>query len=149
MIRDILARLVRKGIGRQTNVLRSYLQAAFTHGAHSDLDPRRAAADRAVFRLASNPVALLPRISEYESTRDRVLTDDEFRLVWCGLDRVRTEVRLTIQCATMLGGQRFKQLLRATWRDYDHAASTLRLSDGKGKRSAAVPHVLPVSTRVA
>jgi hypothetical protein len=35
-IRDILARLVRKGIGRQTNVLRSYLQAAFTHGVRAD-----------------------------------------------------------------------------------------------------------------
>lgn len=149
MIRDILARLVRKGIGRQTNVLRSYLQAAFTHGAHSDLDPRRAAVDAAVFRLASNPVTLLPRIREYESTRDRVLTDDEFRLLWRGLEQVRTEIRLTIQCATLLGGQRFKQLLRATWRDYDLAAATLRLSDGKGKRSAAVPHLLPVSKRVA
>ncbi len=149
MIRDILARLVRKGIRRQTNVLRSYLQAAFTHGAHSDLDPRRAAVDAAVFRLASNPVTLLPRIQEYESTRDRVLTDDEFRLLWRGLDHVRTEVRLTIQCATLLGGQRFKQLLRATWRDYDVATATLRLSDGKGKRSAAVPHLLPVSKRVS
>lgn len=149
MIRDILARLVRKGIGRQTNVLRSYLQAAFTHGAHSDLDPRRAAVDAAVFRLASNPVALLPRIREYESTRDRVLTDDEFRVLWRGLDSVRAEVRLTIKCATLLGGQRFKQLLRATWHDYDQRAGTLRLSDGKGKRSAAVPHMLPVSKRVA
>jgi integrase len=148
MIRDILARLVRKGIGRQTNVLRSYLQAAFTHGAHSDLDPRRAAVDAAVFRLASNPVALLPRIREYESTRDRVLSDDEFRVLWRGLDSVRAEVGLTIKCATLLGGQRFKQLLRATWNDYDHHAGTLRLSDGKGKRSAAVPHVLPVSKRV-
>jgi hypothetical protein len=33
-IRDILAKMVRKGIGRQTNIVRSYLQAAFTHGAH-------------------------------------------------------------------------------------------------------------------
>jgi integrase len=149
MIRDILARLVRKGIGRQTNVLRSYLQAAFTHGAHSDLDPRRAAMDAAIFRLTNNPVALLPRIQEYEAARDRVLTDDEFRVLWRGLDGVRAEVRGTIQCATLLGGQRFKQLLRATWRDYDESAGTLRLSDGKGKRSAAVAHLLPVSKRVA
>lgn len=78
-IRDILARLVRKGIRRQTNVLRSYLQAAFTHGAHSDLDPRRAAENAAVFKLSGNPVALLPRIAEFESTRDRVLSDAEFR----------------------------------------------------------------------
>lgn len=148
MVRDILARLVRKGITRQTNVLRSYLQAAFTHGAHSDLDPRRAAADAAVFRLASNPVALLPRIQEYESTRDRVLSDDEFQHLWRGLDGIRLEISLTIRCATLLGGQRFRQLLRATWLDYDQAAGVLRLSDGKGKRSTAVQHLLPVSKRV-
>lgn len=46
-IRDILARLVRKGIRRQTNVLRSYLQAAFAYGAHADFDPRRAANEAA------------------------------------------------------------------------------------------------------
>jgi integrase len=149
MVRDILARLVRKGIGRQTNVLRSYLQAAFNHGAHSDLDPRRAAVDAAVFRLASNPVTLLPRIREYEATRDRVLSDEEFRHLWRGLDNLRVEIRLTIECATFLGGQRFKQLLRATWKDYDAAAATLRLSDAKGKRATAVPHVLPVTRRVA
>jgi integrase len=149
MVRDILARLVRKGIGRQTNVLRSYLQAAFNHGARSDLDPRRAAVDAAVFRLASNPVTLLPRIREYEATRDRVLTDNEIRHLWRGLDGLRIEVSLTIQCATFLGGQRFKQLLRATWKDYNVAAATLRLSDAKGKRATAVPHVLPVTRRVA
>jgi hypothetical protein len=80
-VRDVLARMVRKGIGRQTNVVRSYLQAAFTHGAHSDLDPRRAAADAAVFRLTGNPVALLPRIQEFESTRSRILSDEEFNRV--------------------------------------------------------------------
>jgi integrase len=132
-IRDILARLVRKGIGRQTNVLRSYLQAAFTHGAHSDLDPRRAAVDSAVFKLTGNPVALLPRIQEFESTRDRILSDDEFRHLWAKLGDIR----------------RFLQLLRATWADYDTKARVLRLADPKGKRTTAIPHVLPVSKRVA
>ena len=38
-VRDVLARLVHMGIRRQTNVLRSYLQAAFTHGAHAEVVP--------------------------------------------------------------------------------------------------------------
>ena len=146
---DILARLVRKGIGRQTNVLRSYLQAAFTHGAHSDLDPRRAAADSAVFKLTGNPVALLPRIQEFESTRDRILSDDEFRHLWTKLGDIRLEMAHTIRCEVLLGGQRFLQLLRATWEDYDTKARVLRLADPKGKRTTAIPHVLPVSKRVA
>ena len=148
-IRDILARLVRKGIGRQTNILRSYLQAAFTQGAHSDLDPRRAAADSAAFKLSGNPVALLPRIQEFESTRDRILSDDEFRQLWAQLADVRLEMGHTIRCEVLLGGQRFLQLLRATWADYDTKTQVLRLADPKGKRVSAVPHVLPVSKRVA
>lgn len=148
-VRDILARMVRKGIGRQTNVVRSYLQAAFTHGAHSDFDPRRAATDAAVFRLSGNPVALLPRVQEFESTRDRTLSDEEFRQLCKGLDVVRLEVAHTIRCEVLLGGQRFLQLLRATWSDYDAKSQVLRLADPKGKRVKAVPHLLPVSRRVA
>ena len=148
-VRDILARLVRKGIGRQTNVLRSYLQAAFTHGAHSDLDPRRAAVNSAVFKLTGNPVALLPRIQEFESTRGRILSDDEFRHLWAKLGDIRLEMAHTIRCEVLLGGQRFLQLLRATWADYDTKARVLRLADPKGKRTTAIPHVLPVSKRVA
>lgn len=147
-IRDILARLVRKGIGRQTNILRSYLQAAFNHGAHSDLDPRRAAVDSAVFKLAGNPVALLPRIQEFEATRDRILSDAEFEFLWTQLSTIRLEIGHTIRCEILLGGQRFLQLLRATWADYDTKAQVLRLADPKGKRIAAAPHLLPVSKRV-
>lgn len=147
-IRDILARLVRKGIKRQTNILRSYLQAAFTYGAHADFDPRRAATDSALFRLTANPVSLLPRIQEFETTRDRVLTDDEFRHVWRQLCTVRLEISLALRCAILLGGQRFTQLLRATWADYDKQAKVLRLTDAKGKRATALPHYLPVSERV-
>ena len=147
-VRDILARMVRKGIGRQTNILRSYLQAAFNHGAHADLDPRRAAVDSAVFRLAGNPVSLLPRIQEFEATRHRILSDAEFRFLWAELSAVRLEIAHTIRCEILLGGQRFLQLLRATWADYDAKAQVLRLADPKGKRVEAAPHLLPVSKRV-
>ena len=60
MMRDVLARMIRAGIGRQTNIARSYLNAAFVHGAHADLDPRRAAEQASTFRLTSNPIQLLP-----------------------------------------------------------------------------------------
>ena len=147
-IRDILAQLVRRGIKRQTNVLRSYLQAAFANGAHSDLDPRRAASSDALFKLTRNPVALVPRIGEFEATRDRILSDEELAHLWNGLQRIRLEIAHAIRCATLLGGQRFRQLLRATWKDYDQVTKVLRLSDTKGKRSEAMPHLLPVPPRV-
>jgi integrase len=147
-VRDVLARLVRMGIGRQTNILRSYLQAAFARGAHSDLDPRRAAADAAVFKLSANPVLLVPRIQEFEALRNRILSDAEFTFLWAELSTARLEIGHTVRCEILLGGQRFLQLLRATWADYDTKAQVLRLADPKGKRIAAAPHLLPVSKRV-
>lgn len=149
MIRDVLARMIKAGIRRQTNVLRAYLHAAYVHGAHSDLDPRRAADNGSVFRLSSNPVQLLPRIAEYESTRDRVLSDDELKRLWAELGLLAVEIGAAVRCIVLLGGQRFRQVLRVTWSDYDLAAGTLTLSDPKGKRAKALVHVLPVSKQVA
>jgi integrase len=149
MMRDVLARMIKAGIGRQTNVVRSYLHAAFVHGAHADLDPRRAAAQASTFRLASNPVALLPRIAEFESARERVLDDDELRFLWLTLSNRMDELAATLRCIVLLGGQRFRQVLRAKRSDYDRKAATLCLTDPKGKRRKAAVHVLPVSDRVA
>lgn len=148
-VRDILARLVHMGIRRQTNVLRAYLQAAYTHGAHADLDPRRSGHEASRFKVTGNPVAFVPRIAEFEAVRDRVLTDDELRCVWRGLEGLRPEVAMTFRCAILLGGQRFQQLLRATWDDYDAARQVLQLEDSKGRRKTPEPHRLPVSARIA
>lgn len=141
--------MVHMGIRRQTNVLRSYLQAAYTHGAHADLDPRRPASESIRFKLNGNPVTFVPRITEFEAVRDRVLSDAELRGVWVGLDALRPEVALTFRCAILLGGQRFRQLLRTTWKDYDSTSATLTLLDPKGRRKVPMSHVLPVSARVA
>lgn len=148
IMRDVLARMVKAGIGRQTNIVRSYLHAAFVHGAHADLDPRRAAEQASTFRLTSNPMQLLPRIAEFETTRDRVLTDSELRALWMALDGQGGEVAATVRCLILLAGQRFRQLLRATWRDYNRTACTLRLTDPKGKRTRAAEHLLPLPTAV-
>ena len=149
MIRDVLARMIKSGIGRQTNIVRAYLHAAFVHGAHSDLDPRRAATDGATFRLNSNPVHLVPRIIEFENARDRVLSDEELCHLWHGLNETGLALAASIRCLILLGGQRFRQLLRAVWNDYDAEKRTLRLTDAKGNRIKAVDHVLPVSDQVA
>jgi integrase len=148
-VRDVLARMVHLGIRRQTNVLRAYLQAAYAHGAHSDLDPRRTDGEGSRFKLTGNPVSFVPRIAEYETIRDRVLTDAELISVWHGLDTLRPEVALTFRCAILLGGQRFRQLLRSTWHDYSTATRVLTLLDPKGRRKAPMPHLMPVSDRVA
>jgi hypothetical protein len=149
MIRDILARMIKAGIRRQTNIARAYLHAAFVHGAHADLDPRRAADEAQVFRLTVNPVSLLPRIEEFETTRDRVLTDEELRSLWTSLQTLQPQLAATVRCLLLLAGQRFRQLLRAQRHDYDTAGRVLKLADPKGNRSHPVDHLLPVSDAVA
>lgn len=99
--------------------------------------------------MSGNPASAVPRIAEFETVRDRVLSDDELRALWNRLDELRAEVALTFRCAILLGGQRFRQLLRATWRDYDEDARVLTLLDAKGRRKSPMPHVLPISKRVA
>jgi integrase len=92
-------------------------------------------------------VQLLSRIAEFESARDRILSDDELRALWTALDDCGGEIAAAIRCAILPGGQRFRQMLRAKWTDYDRQAQTLLLTDPKGKRKRAA--VLPVSPLLA
>ena len=112
-IQAILARLVKKGVTRDVNKLRSYLRAAFQFGSGQDFDPATLARDGVVFKLASNPVTLIPRKPEYDRARDRVLTDAELRHVWRALEGRAPPSRNAVRLAVVLGGQRMTQLLRA------------------------------------
>jgi integrase len=143
-ISRILAAMIRKGITRRTNIVRAMLRAAFAHGAKSDLDPRRIAAEGVKFGLSSNPVAIVPRQGDYDKASKRVLTDAELQHLWHNLDRNSPTLRNTLRLALLFGGQRLTQLTRAEWTDYDEAAGVLRLRDAKG-RGGERAHLLPVS----
>lgn len=143
-IQQVLARLLARGVTRDVNKLRSYLRAAFQFGSGQDFDPATLARDGVVFKLATNPVTLIPRNPEFDRARDRVLTDEELRHLWQALDGRAPPARNAIRLALMLGGQRMTQLLRARWQDLDEAAGTLVLRDPKG-RGPVRDHLLPVS----
>jgi Arm domain-containing DNA-binding protein len=143
-IQQILARLLARGVTRDVNKCRSYLRAAFQFGSGQDFDPATLAPDGVVFKLASNPVTLIPRKAEFDRARDRVLTDVELRYLWQALEGRAPPVRNAIRLALVLGGQRMTQLLRAQWRDLDEAARTLVLKDPKG-RGPTRDHLLPIS----
>jgi integrase len=51
--------------------------------------------------------------------------------------------------AVLAGGQRMEQLLRVKVTDFDPETSTLRLWDGKGKRTAPREHLIPLAPRGA
>lgn len=144
-IQEILAKMVERGATRQVNVTRSYLHAAFNHaGETHDYDPRRLASDGKAFRLKGNPVALVPRIREYERTGERVLTADEIRAYAAKVAAVPSLVtRCALQLHLMTGAQRLTQLLAAPWSAYDFGEKALTLVDTKGKAQARA-HLVPL-----
>lgn len=143
-IKDILARLVRRGITRQTNMTRAYLNAAFTFGAKSDHDPRTVARAGVLFGLKANPVTAVPIIGEYETTRERNLTEAELRAFWSALDTLPLAQRCTLRLNLALACQRPTQLLRADWPAFDFTEKTLLLRDAKG-RGGSRDHLLPLT----
>ncbi len=144
-IQQILARLVRRGVRRQVNLIRSYLSAAFQHGAKSDHDPIRMAREGPIFELALNPVLQIPRKAEFENVGDRHLSTDELGRFWHALDEVDAVPRAFIRFNLCLGGQRAVQLLRATWPAYDFPNSTVLLRDSKGRSGVARDHLVPLT----
>ena len=143
-IQRVLARMVKAGITRQVNVLRSYLHAAFTFGGKADHDPRTVAHEGVLFALKSNPVALVPRIAEYEKAGDRALTPDELREFWLAIDKLPRVQSAFLRFNLALGGQRVTQLLRVDWPAFDFEANTVLLRDTKG-RGGARDHLVPLT----
>lgn len=144
-IQRILARMVRAGITRQVNVTRSYLRAAYAFGAKADNDPRTVAKDGVLFGLKVNPVIAVPRIAAYERVGNRVLSEDELREFWHGLDALPVVQAATIRFNMALAGQRPTQLLRANWPAFDLELNTLLLADSKG-RGDKREHLIPLTS---
>ncbi len=143
-IRQVLARMVKAKIRRQVNKARAYLRAAFAYGGNADHDPRTLARDGVLFAIKGNPASMVPVIREYECTLDRTLTEDELRHFWRGLDKLPTAQAATFRFNLALACQRPKQLLRATWADFDFVQNTLLLKDSKG-RGTPRDHLLPLT----
>ena len=144
-ITEILARMIKKGIKRRTNMVRTMLSAAFVAGAKSDNDPLRMASKEAIFKITSNPVQLVARQPQYEIKKTRVLSDDELRFYWRALEKESAALRATAKFILLAGGQRITQTLRCQWADYDPTSLVIRLLDGKGMRDTPIEHLLPVT----
>lgn len=144
-IQTILARMVKRGVRRQVNILRSYLRAAFAYAASAhDYDPRRLAKDGKAFRLAGNPVDVVPRIAEFDQIGERTLSANELRSYVNKLDSVPNPiVRAFLKLHLWTGAQRPQQMLRAGWDDYDLHAGLLTIVDTKGRASRR-EHIVPL-----
>jgi len=132
------------GRERAAGVLRSYLSAAFTAGKKAPFDASLPAA-LIPFEIERNPVDSIPSIAVRAG--NRTLSADELRAYLAALGDNLADQALLL--ALLAGGQRMAQLLRAKVSDYDPDAQTLRLWDGKGRRTSPREHLLPLAPRAA
>lgn len=161
-IATLIRRVREAGKNRMAGVLRSYLSAAFTAAMRAPYDS--SLPDSFVpFRVVGNPVEVIPTIPVHAG--DRTLSREELRRYVTALTLRRTPegligngpaialvgngpaIALVDRClllALLSGGQRIAQLLRVTEQDWNSDANILRLWDGKGRRTSAREHLLPV-----
>jgi integrase len=128
------------GKERAAAKLRSYLRRAYQIAIYSRLDPKQPSSLKA-FGLRSNPVAAIPTIPG--KARSRTLSADELKAYLAALgDTLPDKV---LRLALYAGGQRMRQLLRATVADWD--GERLRLFDPKGRRQTPREHLLPLGPK--
>lgn len=139
----ILRAIIEEGHTTQTNRVRSYLSAAYTFGLGSATDPL-ASSGAGGFRLTSNPVAPVKRVTKFERAGERTLSGDELGELLRRLNSKKYSAAKAITLSIRLGGQRITQLLAATTSDYDRDNSTITLRDPKGRRSQPRKHLLPI-----
>lgn len=152
-----VAALVRKvreaGKERTAGILRSYLSAAYNAAKRAPFDSALPA-NLIPYGIEHNPVDAIPAIAVRRG--DRTLTASELRAYIGHLLRVGQEVgqeadmaNTALLVALYAGGQRVAQLLRAKVADFNEDAGTLRLWDGKGKRTQPREHLLPLAPHAA
>lgn len=141
-IADIIRAVNDQGKARTAGILRSYISAAFNTAAKARLSAKLPALLKG-FGIRSNPV--LPIETIPVSRGERTLTTNELAAYMNALGNDLTDQALRL--ALYAGGQRMAQLLRAKVSDYDKTTHTLRLWDGKGKRSTPREHLLPLGTK--
>lgn len=139
-----VAELVRKvyesGKERTAGILRSYLTAAY-NAARKAPTTATVTSGLIPFGITTNPADVVENIKSRAGTR--YLSEAELKQYIESIGDTPADTALKIGLYT--GGQRMAQLLRARVSDYTDG--TLRLFDGKGKRSEPREHLIPVAPK--
>jgi integrase len=140
VIRDIIGRMIDKGVTTHSNRVRSYLHAAFQHGIMQDNNPRKYTKQRLVFDLKFNPVSLIPRQKDFEFVGQHVISADEIKIIWEELPKKHNIINYVIELAFETG-QRTGELLRIKWSDcnFDKKQMLLPAEVSKNGREHLVP----------
>jgi integrase len=141
----LVRKVIEKGKGRAAGVLRSYLSAAFNAARKARFDAKLPS-DLIAYGVKDNPAEIIATIAVNRG--DRTLVADELKAYMAALsdDDLSDQA---LKLALFSGGQRMAQLLRPKVSDYDKDTQTLRLWDGKGKRTAPREHLLPLAPKAA
>lgn len=144
-VRNLLRKMIAKGIGAQTNRTHAVIRQAFAYALGEE-------------RLTVNPAAGLPPLAD-EAPRDRVLTDDELKALWGALDApsglrkplrkgssetvamyVGRPLAISVQlCALLLQRRNEVAGMRVEELDLDNAVWTIPAVRMKGGQSHVVP----------
>ena len=144
-----LRSLIDKGHGTAARLLRAHLRAGFALALSADSDPTVPDGLRG-FGLEFNPVDRIPArgFARFNRVGERALSWPELIAYRKRLEALEGgPVRDALLLQLLLGGQRFRQLVRVTGGDVDVHGGTIRLFDPKGKRTQPRRHVLPLQGR--
>jgi integrase len=135
--------------GRTAAKLRSYLRAAYSLAIRSKTDPAAPLSLR-TFGIATNPIASIGALSQFNRARDRNLSAEELQAFLKRLEEVPAGVKkAALELCLLLGGQRPAQLLRVRPVDVDLSGGLVTLYDPKGSRKQPRAHVLPLPKKAA
>ncbi|WP_419534354.1 tyrosine-type recombinase/integrase [Endozoicomonas sp.] len=144
----ILAAIHQRGSEVESVRVRALLHACFNFGIKGDYDPTRITEKR--FFIQHNPVTATKKNTKASKPGNRVLSHEEVRLLWHNIGNTH-RVGFVLACAIRFmlatAGQRPKQLLRATWQDYDFQRNCVTLIDRKGRQGTEKIHVVPLTRR--
>jgi Arm DNA-binding domain/Phage integrase family len=130
MVAELLDAIVDRGSPRQAGLVHAYLHRLF-----------RWAIGRGY--VEANPVADLDK-PPTNGARERVLTDDELRLIWLAAERVGWPWAPIVQLLA-LTGQRKSEIAAATWSEIDLDAATWTLPAKRVKNGRT--HTFPISPK--
>ena len=141
----IIRKVMEQGKERAAGVLRSYLSAAFNAARKARYDTKLPSGLIA-FGVKDNPAEIIATIAVRRG--ERTLSADELKSYLAALSEDDLSDQ-ALKLALFAGGQRMAQLLRAKISDFDMDTKTLRLWDGKGKRTSPREHLLPLAPKAA
>jgi integrase len=141
-IADMMRRVFESEKRRTSNILRSYLRAAYEVAKQAKSKASIPMAFKA-FNIQGNPAAETSPDSEANQPAKNPLTVQDMRTYWNTIKSMDGNRGALLRFHLLTGGQRLEQLVRLKTRDID--GNTIAIYDGKGKPGKPPrKHIVPL-----